>query len=310
MTGQRFGRLLVIGEDSARYFPPTSPSRILWSCQCDCGVITLAARTNLVTGKTQSCGCLQRELVAKRLRQHGHALKNGKTPTYGSWMAMLQRCHNPANKRWKYYGGRGIKVCDRWRVFKNFLADMGERPIGMTLDRWPDASGDYRPDNCRWATPTQQSRNRRNYILRHGITVACLLFFVMIPIVGHSAEMSFCRVYATRVSALALRQLIGIPNVDAATGKFLWRKSYSACVNADEQPPIPLSAEEQIVVGGMPSPPVRPGSVPATDPADTPVDAPAAPKAKATKTASADQPLCTRHGMRTVYHGRSWNCRK
>jgi hypothetical protein len=139
-----------------------------------------------------------------------------------------------------------------------------------------------------------------------------LALLALLPLTAHAAEMAPCKVYANRGSAFALRQLLGLPFIDDAAGKFLFRKAYSYCVLQDEMPTLTFSHEEQPIVDGLPppSPPVRPGSVPATDPADAPVDAPAAPKAKATKTASADQALCTRHHLRTVYHGLHWNCRK
>jgi hypothetical protein len=89
--------------------------------------------------------------------EHGHY----GSPTYLSWANMIQRCTNPKQKAYKYYGGRGIKVCKRWRDFRHFLADMGVRPEGMSLDRWPNKNGNYKPGNCRWATQTEQIANRR-----------------------------------------------------------------------------------------------------------------------------------------------------
>jgi hypothetical protein len=113
------------------------------------------------------------------------------------------------------------------------------------------------------------------------------------------------------MSAMTLQRLVGVPFVNVATGRFLYRQAWTSCLNSDEEPEIVLSETQQPLIDGMPTPPMRPeGSVPATDPADAPAEVPAASKARATRTASTDQPLCTKHGMRTVYHGRSWNCRK
>jgi hypothetical protein len=92
--------------------------------------------------------------------KHGHRPGAGASPTYRSWAGMLQRCRNPNNPRYRDYGGRGITVCERWSSFVNFLADMGERPPGKTLDR-RDVDGNYEPHNCTWSTPKEQHANRR-----------------------------------------------------------------------------------------------------------------------------------------------------
>jgi hypothetical protein len=110
-----------------------------------------------------SCGCLRRETTAARHGNttHGHTAGRKPSPTFNSWASMRDRCRRPAASAYWNYGGRGIKVCDRWaESFENFLADMGERPEGKTLDRI-DPLGNYEPGNVRWSTPTEQARNRR-----------------------------------------------------------------------------------------------------------------------------------------------------
>lgn len=95
------------------------------------------------------------------LKRHGHAGRKGPSPTYVAWACMRRRCSNPNTRDYANYGGRGITACARWSLFENFLADMGEKPVGLTLERNDNAQG-YGPDNCRWATRQDQNRNRRS----------------------------------------------------------------------------------------------------------------------------------------------------
>jgi len=150
-TNKRFGKLIAIEPTDKR-----KRKYIVWKCKCDCGNFTEVASGDL--NKTKSCGCLLKE---PKIFIHGHTCNGKSSPTFKSWESMKQRCFNSKNHKYPIYGGRGIKVCDRWKdSFKNFLDDMGERPKGKTLDRInPD--GNYEPLNCRWATNLEQRHNRR-----------------------------------------------------------------------------------------------------------------------------------------------------
>lgn len=152
ITGQVFGRLRVIALSA----PGLNGSR--WSCICSCGRTTTASACHLRSGATRSCGCLMRESGAARPKH----LHSG-TRTYRSWMSMRNRCFRITNDNYPQYGGRGVTVCPRWlgeHGFEHFLADMGERPPDMTIDRFPDRHGNYEPNNCRWATNFEQGSNR------------------------------------------------------------------------------------------------------------------------------------------------------
>lgn len=127
-------------------------------CRCACGCVKKVALAALRHGKTLSCGCLSAEQASVRNRTHGMT----KTRTYHSWCSAKQRCYSNTHPAYRLYGGRGIQMCERWRTsFETFLADMGERPKGRSLDRFPDMNGHYEPSNCRWATAAQQGRNTR-----------------------------------------------------------------------------------------------------------------------------------------------------
>lgn len=151
LMGQRFGLLTVIAA------APKDGHHTAWKCLCSCGAHSVVWTVCLrrITRPVRSCGCLK--LNAEYNVTHG--MKGSRE--YSTWAAMLSRCRNPNVKEYPYYGGAGIRVCKRWLSFKNFLADLGLRPEGMSIDRFPNNEGNYEPGNCRWATPKQQANNRK-----------------------------------------------------------------------------------------------------------------------------------------------------
>lgn len=166
--GTVFTRWTVLREGEP-YHSPSGQKGPTCVCRCTCGTERTIRNGQLLTGHSKSCGCLRLEFV------HGHTRGNQSSKTFKAWQDMIGRCTNSNHDCYLDYGGRGITVCQRWLdSFVDFLADMGESPEGLSLDRIDNNSG-YRPDNCRWTTPTRQMRNmRRNQILTVRGETACL----------------------------------------------------------------------------------------------------------------------------------------
>lgn len=157
LKGLKFGRLFV-REFAGKRININGATYCVWNCSCDCGGQSYVPASALTNGNTRSCGCLKVELDFKRSITHGLC----RSPEYGVWMNMNQRCKNQLNVAWKNYGGRGITVCERWNNFALFYADMGPRPTPKhTLERLDNDAG-YGPENCSWETRTVQNNNSRN----------------------------------------------------------------------------------------------------------------------------------------------------
>lgn len=155
LTGQRFGRWTVIS------FSHKVKKNAYWNCICECGTSKYVHRSQLVHGKSKSCGCLRDELASERAGTH----RMTGTSFYLVWKNIRARCENETNNSFKYYGARGIKVCERWHIFENFHEDMWSSwREGMSIER-ADNDKDYEPSNCSWILKGDQSKNRRSNVI-------------------------------------------------------------------------------------------------------------------------------------------------
>jgi hypothetical protein len=159
LSGHVLGRLTVLS-----FVSLDERNEALWLCKCECGKEKTISSGNLKMG-VKSCGCLRDEKVKDRFTKHGHCREYVVSSEYSAWQSMIARCYKKNHESYKNYGGRGIRVCDRWlESFENFIEDMGMKPSPeLSLDRFPNnETGNYELSNCRWGTNEQQNTNRRN----------------------------------------------------------------------------------------------------------------------------------------------------
>ena len=157
IKNQKFGRLTVLSDTGKR----DKRGCIIWLCKCDCGEIMEVPGYRLKSGHTRSCGCLKRERMCEIYTIHGDSPRNGRTRLCNIWYGIRQRCLNPKQKRYKHYGGKGIKICDEWKdsymAFKLWALTNGYRD-DLTIDRINN-DGNYCPENCRWISLSENVRN-------------------------------------------------------------------------------------------------------------------------------------------------------
>ena len=155
ISQQRFGRLTALHPTEER-----RSTQVVWECECECGRVVFAQGNTLRDGRTRSCGCLKRERMVETHTTHGHSPSNGEfSPTYRCWDGMVSRTTNPNHGHWKYYGGKGVRTCERWRKFQNFLADMGEKPGKDYHIHRLNSDGNYEKSNCVWMQKSEHLRH-------------------------------------------------------------------------------------------------------------------------------------------------------
>ena len=143
LSGKKYGLFTVLSRSE------NDNGHAAWLCRCECGIEKVVIGSFLKKGHTKSCGCATGEMISQSKIKHGHSSKGKRTPTYATWIYMIQKCTNPNHKQYKDYGEKGVRISERWLDFNNFLEDMGKKPDGLSLKRINKAKG-YFKENCIW----------------------------------------------------------------------------------------------------------------------------------------------------------------
>jgi len=209
LIGQKFNELIPI-----RYMGNNKWGNALWLCRCDCGKEKIILGSDIKRGRSKNCGCSK--------LKHCHARSKKISKTYKSWDGMIQRCTNPKNASYENYGGRGITICDRWlesngKGFINFLADMGERPEGKSLDRRDNNKliCGYSPGNCKWSTKKEQANNRRSNLDKKSLLIRkykCILMSVLNNLKSKRINFSKHLPYGSRELCEHLNNILKVQN--------------------------------------------------------------------------------------------------
>ncbi len=188
VTGQRYGRLVAV-----RRIAPVG-RKTFWLFQCDCGCLYECRLENVRHSHTRSCGCQKAEDIALRSRRHGHQIGRRESRTLKCYRHAKSRCENPNDPKYPQYGGRGIRMCPEWSSdFTAFLRDMGECPSSLSLDRI-DPNDGYHPNNCRWATISEQARTRTdNVLVQHAGRTVILKDFAHLMGVNYKSLQHYVR---------------------------------------------------------------------------------------------------------------------
>jgi hypothetical protein len=188
LTGHEYNNWTVL-----EYAGKSNNGHSLWKCRCTCGRIKIQRSCNIKSGQCKSCGCLKKG-INKGIKNANYKHGKSKSKAYKTWLHIKERCNIPTTKAYKYYGGRGIKICERWYHFDNFYSDMGDPPSSKHSIERKNNDGNYCKENCKWATPKEQNNNTRRNVIHFTLNCDwCDKQFTRTPTAVVNCVHHFCR---------------------------------------------------------------------------------------------------------------------